>query len=857
MRLFTTDELDNYSDKITTNCNKCGLDQRCTSPKMGAHGKGKRRTLILGDYPGELDDEANQPFLGKANIDFLEYLRGRNFDPFDDFWFANVLNCRKCNKKGDTVEPTKTDIKRCQPFVENMISQLNPKNIIVLGDWAAKSIFNFIDKSGMEMMRGMCIPDQVHKANIWTTVSPRIIDIQNFNKNLISVYERDLETIFNNINRTFIEYPEPKVNILYNYQDIIDVLRHILEAQSPCYIDYETTGLKPHYNGHKIVSASICVSQIPATHETYSFPIDYRNYFTTAERREIKHWWRRILLDPNIPLSAHNMKFEDSWSKVILKAFPRKWEFDTQIAAHILDNRSGITGLKNQVYLRFGQRPYNKHIDPFLEEVEGTPFNRVEEIPLKDLLKYGGLDSAYGTMLETAQRRDLTDRRLWGPYRFFHRGTLLMSRLHDRGIAVDEEYYHRIDKELDEQIENVNTKIYSSNEAKLFFAKTNKTIDIASSTDMKVLVYDILGTDKTYTAKNNLALDKTKLEKLDIPFIKDVLQLRKLEKAKTTYIGQFLREIFNGRINPFFDLNTTVSYRSSSSKPNFQNIPTREPKIKKYVRSGFFANPGCNLLFFDGSGMEVRTSVCYHKDPNMIKYVMDPTTDMHRDTAADIWMLPPDEITKDIRFYAKNGWVFAQFYGSYWLDCGTTEWETCITSLNLATKSGLPLIQHLLDKGIHNINEFLEHCKEVERIFWKERFKVYHQWKWDINEDYKRDGFITSLMGFVYSGIMNRKQVSNYPIQGTAFHLLLWVLIELEKIAIKEKWKSKISGQIHDEGIVNTIPEERDHIIATTKELVGVRMPKVFPWINVPFEMEFAITPDNGSWYDKQELVNA
>lgn len=854
MRIFSGTELDSYSDKITENCNKCGLFQKCNSPKMGACGKGKRRTLIIGDYPGEMDDQSGRSFIGNANVEFLNYLRDRNFDPMDDFWFANVINCRKTNKKGDTVEPNKTDIKRCQPFVENMIKELQPKNIIVLGDWAAKSMFHFINKSGVDMMRGICIPDQEYKANIWTTISPRIIDSQGFNKNLISVYERDLETIFNNINRIFVEYPEPKIEILYNYQDIIDVLRNILEAQCPCYIDYETTGLKPHYNGHKVVSASICVNQIPAQTTTYSFPIDYRNYFTTAERREIKYWWRRILLDPNIPLSAHNLKFEDSWSKHVLKAFPRKWEFDTQIAAHVLDNRGGITGLKNQVYLKFGHRPYNTHIEPFLQEVEGSPFNRVEEIPLKELLKYGGLDSAYGYHLESQQRRELTDRRLWGPYRFFHRGTLLMSRLQDRGFAVDENYYSQIDKELETQIEEVNKAIKSSDEAKKFYMHTNRDIDIASSTDMKVLVYDILQTEKSYTSKNNLALDKVKLEKMDIPFIKDVLQLRKLEKAKTTYVGQFLREIFNGRINPFFDLNTTVSYRSSSSKPNFQNIPTREPKIKKYVRSGFFPDPGCDLLFFDGSGMEVRTSVCYHKDPNMIKYVTDPETDMHRDTAADIWMLPHDEITKDIRFYAKNGWVFAEFYGSYYMDCGTTEWETCIESLNLSTKSGVPLRQHLLDKGIHTINEFLEHCKEVERIFWKERFKVYNQWKWDINEEYKANGFICSKMGFIYSGIMNRKQVSNFPIQGTAFHLLLWVLIELEKIAIKEKWRSKICGQIHDEGIVNTFPDERDHIIKTTKELVGVRMPKVFPWINVPFEMEFAITPENGSWYDKQEL---
>jgi hypothetical protein len=199
-------------------------------------------------------------------------------------------------------------------------------------------------------------------------------------------------------------------------------------------------------------------------------------------------------------------------------------------------------------------------------------------------------------------------------------------------------------------------------------------------------------------------------------------------------------------------------------------------------------------------------------------------------------------------------WVFAEFYGSYYVDCGTNLWETCINNLNLKTVSGVTLQQHLVDKGITTLNQFLEHCKEVERIFWKERFKVYDKWKWDINEEYRRNGFIQSKMGFVFGGIMNRKQVSNYPIQGSAFHLLLWSLIQIEDIAIKERWKSNLIAQIHDEGIMDAVPEEIPHIIATAKHVTEVLMPKEFPWINVPFGLDISVSPINGSWYDKKEM---
>ena len=419
---------------------------------------------------------------------------------------------------------------------------------------------------------------------------------------------------------------------------------------------------------------------------------------------------------------------------------------------------------------------------------------------------------------------------------------------------MDEEYYHAQNEILSIRIDELNNKLMTSKEALLFKKKERREIDPASGKDLGLLFYTHMNTKKVMTEKGNLSVDKLTLEKIDNPFVKDLLYLRKLEKTKGTYFAQFLREIYNGKMNPFFNLNIPVSFRSSSSQPNFQNIPTREDEIKKFIRSGIKASPDRQLLFWDGQGMEVCTSACYHRDPNMVKYITDPTTNMHRDCASDIWMIPHNEVTKDIRFYAKNLFVFATFYGSYWQDTGTHLWETCIDSLELKTVSGYPLRKHMEDKDITTLNEFLKHCKEVERIFWKERFKVYDKWKWDINEEYRRNGFIESKMGFVFSGIMNRKQVSNYPIQGSAFHLLLWSLIQIEDISIKERWKSDLIAQIHDEGISDAVPEEIPHIIATAKYVTEILMPKEFPWINVPFGLDISVSPLGGSWYDKKEI---
>jgi DNA polymerase-1 len=852
MRFFNDSELASMEDQVAKGCKKCGLDKKCKSSKMRVGGKGKLSTLIVSDYPGEQDDQIGRPFMGNANINFLNLLRGKGYDPLEDFWFTNAINCRKSNKDDTTLEPSDSEIKCCRPYVEGIIGELQPRNIIVLGDYAVKSFFPFLGKANTEMLRGFTIPDQEKKTWIHTTISPRTIEKQSFNKNLSAVYNRDLDNIFRKLNAPFTVYEEPLIEILTSVPNILSRLEHIIRTKPPCYIDYETTGLKPYYNGHKIVSMSIAYLE-KGVKFTVSFPYCYRNFLTNDERGKVRFCIKKILAS-GIPLSAHNIKFEDSWSRNIIKMRPKNWAFDTQIAAHILDNRRGITGLKQQVYLNFGIRPYNEHIQPLLMRQEGSEFNRVDDIPLNDLLQYGGLDSSYGIDLEHIQREKLTERNLWSPYNFFHRGTLLMSNMQEKGIHTEEDYYHEQSEIIGIRIDELNNKLMTSKEAILFKKKEGREIDPASGTDLGLLFYTHMKTKKVMTKKGNLSVDKITLEKIDNPFVKDLLYLRKLEKTKNTYFSQFLREVYNGRMNPFFNLSIPISYRSSSSEPNFQNIPTRDEEIKKLVRSGVKASPGRQLLFWDGQGMEVCTSVCYHRDPNMIKYITDPTTDMHRDTAADIWMLPKTEVTKDIRFYAKNMWVFAEFYGSYYVDCGTNLWETCINNLNLKTVSGVTLQQHLVDKDITTLNQFLEHCKEVERIFWKERFKVYDKWKWDTNEEYRRNGFIQSKMGFVFGGIMNRKQVSNYPIQGTAFHLLLWSLIQIEDIAIKERWKSNLIAQIHDEGIMDAVPEEIPHIIATAKHVTEVLMPKEFPWINVPFGLDISVSPLNGSWYDKKEI---
>ena len=457
------------------------------------------------------------------------------------------------------------------------------------------------------------------------------------------------------------------VEIVRNYDTLVQMLDNILEILPPLLeVDFETTGLKPFRPGHKIVSISLCCDK----NHAISFPFDYQHFWDSRQFVQIKKRVRRILTHPKILKMAHNIKFEQVWANEILGVDIHPWGWDSLIAAHILDNRAAYTGLKFQTYLNFGVYPYD---GPVKKYISGHPFNKMEECPLEDLLHYGGLDSLFGFMLEEPQKQQFIDRGrgLKDAYDFFQRGTLAMGRLEMRGICTDEDYYETQSNkdgtgELDRKIIEALKVTKFGDEAKLFKEKTGREIDLESSKDLGILLYDLLEYPPVLTDKGNRSVDEKALHKINLPFTDNLLKLRKLIRVSGTYLARFKRMSYQGVMHPFFDLHIPVTYRSSS---DFHNVPKRDDYSKKVTRKGIKPRPGRGLLSSDFSGIEVGISACYNKDKNLIKYITDDSTDMHRDSAADIWMLPVKEVNDKIRYTGKNGWVFPQFYNDYYVNC--------------------------------------------------------------------------------------------------------------------------------------------------------------------------------------------
>jgi DNA polymerase I-like protein with 3'-5' exonuclease and polymerase domains len=244
----------------------------------------------------------------------------------------------------------------------------------------------------------------------------------------------------------------------------------------------------------------------------------------------------------------------------------------------------------------------------------------------------------------------------------------------------------------------------------------------------------------------------------------------------------------------------------------------------------------------DYSGVEVRISACCHKDPAMLKYIHDPSTDMHRDQAREIFM--KKDVTKEERYLAKNGFVFPEFYGSYYAEIAPRIWK----DMPMETR------EHLRSKNVSSYRRFESHIEDVEYKFWNEKFPVYNQWKIDQWKKFQSKGKIELFTGFIARGALRKNQVLNLPIQGPAFHCLLWSLIHFERWLRETRKKTLIIGQIHDSIVMDIYPPELNEIYEKLRQIMCEDIRKEWDWIIVPLDIEMKVSKIDGSWAEMSEM---
>lgn len=787
-------------------CEKCGLKIKSEKTYYNE----KSDILVIIDYYNQ-------------NINYIkEKLEGYNYT------LTFALQCQ--NNDNITVN----QINSCRNTLKKVIEEIQPKKILTFGLYALQSLIgDKISVTNIETFAGWQIPDQDYGCFIF----PNFYLENDENIVLNNKFEEYLNVALN-WNKKF-KVIEPIINIC-NEQEAINNLINIQSLKEETIaIDFETNALKPHKKGCEIYSISITQNNL----FTFSFLLTDK----------IKPYVIKIFDNENIKKLFQNLQFEIKWSKEYLTEI-KNIIWDTQLASHILDNRSDITGLKFQTYINFGLVGYEEKIDKYIKSIEksGYSFNSIKEAPIEEILKYNGYDT-YFTMLLQKKQKNLIDQHLKKGFDLFLEGNIELSKL--SGIRFNKDLYEKNYKELTDKINELHNKIMNSREVKLW---NKEDFNYDSSDQLRELLFDVCKWDSKFKTKNDKnSVDEETLKKLDKKFTNLILERRKLLKLRDTYLSQFEREAveINGEwfIFPFFSLNNVKTMRSASQLINFQNIPARNEYAQIITKSCLIPRRNHQLLEIDFKAMEVSIGCAYHQDPVMINYV-NHNGDMHGDLANQLFFRNND-FTKYERYCAKNKFVFPSFYGSTARifksehkklgagDITVNLWE----SLKDETK------EHLKENNIFTLQDYQFHVEDIEKDFWGNRFKIYQQWKFDNWKEYKEKGFIELYTGFRLNSIMSFNDVNNYPVQGSAFHVALKTLIELNKFLRKEKFNSVIVGEIHDSIVIDVDPMELHYIAKIIKKIIA-KIKEEWTWIRTELKVEFSVTPINGSWNLKEEI---
>jgi DNA polymerase-1 len=369
-----------------------------------------------------------------------------------------------------------------------------------------------------------------------------------------------------------------------------------------------------------------------------------------------------------------------------------------------------------------------------------------------------------------------------------------------QGVWLNSGILKEMSREFAEEIEKKEKTIFK--EAGLNF-NMNSPQQLGEVLFEKLQVHKLAGIEKPKrTGKTKQYATDVKILELykSLPIIDAILAYRQLTKLKSTYIDG-LPPLINprtSRIHSTFSQTIASTGRLSSSNPNFQNIPIRS-EMGREIRKAFTSqHPDWSLLSADYSQIELRVMAHMSADKNLIRAFKDDE-DIHAATASMVFNVPKDKVTKDLRRKAKDI-NFGIIYG--------------ISPFGLANRIGMSQSE---------AKEFIQNY-----------FSTYPTIKSCIDgilEQGRSDGYVTTMFGrrrylpdlqsknFTVRQVAERA-ATNTPIQGTAAEIIKIAMIDIDRAIRKEKLKSKMILQVHDE-LVFEVPQNE---IETMKDLVKEKM---------------------------------
>ena len=501
--------------------------------------------------------------------------------------------------------------------------------------------------------------------------------------------------------------------------------------------------------------------------------------------------FRNIFENKEILKCGHKLKID----YILLKQeniTPENMMFDAEIAAYILNSTTNAYSLEEiaRQYLEIDISEYDKAEEPKAEQTSLFDTEEENEKNLKANYKYALYAYVIGaskeSLIENLTKIEALD--------LFNNIEMplceILADMQYTGMCIDEKELIKYGQNLKKHIEELRIDIYSL---------AGEEFNINSTKQLGVILFEKLKLTPSKKTKSGYSTDVDALEKIKLehPIIDKILEYRQLVKLDSTYVEGMIPYINEKtkRIHTFFHQTVTATGRLSSTEPNLQNIPTRT-ELGKKLRKVFKAEDGKIFVDADYSQVELRILAHISRDENMIE-AFNSGEDIHAITASQIFKVPVEEVSKQLRSKAKAV-NFGIVYGIS--EFGLAE------QIDIKRNEAKQYIEQYLET-YHGIKEFMTNVVEEAKR------------KGYVSTEFGRRRYIPELNSKNY---MIRKfgdrAAMNTPIQGTAADIMKIAMIKVYNELKRRNLKSKIVLQIHDELLIETLLEEIEEVKDILKE---------------------------------------
>jgi len=584
------------------------------------------------------------------------------------------------------------------------------------------------------------------------------------------------------------------VKIIDTNEKLADLVKKLNKAKV---ISFDTETTSTQEMTAEIVGISLAIQE----GEGYYIPVGHQAG-TNLPLEKVISALKGPMTNPKIGKLAHNAKYDYIiLARQGLQVSPLT--FDTMLAEFILNPASHNLGLKNLAFVKLGEEM--THIEDLIGK--GKKQITMDEVAIESVAPYAIADAEIPLRLMALQIDELkpvNGEKLL--YEIDLPLTPVLADMEMTGISLDLPFFEETSKRLEKRMAEIEKQVFES---------VGKPFNLNSTQQLSDILFTRLGLEPpdrgNKTASGHFSTSAGVLDLLrgKHPVVDMVLEHRELSKLKSTYVDALQAALNSetGCVHTSYSQIGAVTGRLSSSDPNLQNIPIRTEEGRR-LRHGFVASKGNVLLSVDYSQIELRLVAHMAQDENMLA-AFRAGEDIHATTAAAIYGVSPDKVTKAMRRHAK-AINFGLIYGMSVFGLTRTT-ELTLAEAETFVKAyfqKFPGIKKYLD----GIRKQAAQQGYVETLLGRRRYFPALQSKANVQVKNREE-----------------REAINAPVQGTAADIMKIAMLNIPPALKEAGLKAKMLLQVHDELVFECPKNELKETARVVQEIMENSYPLSIP----------------------------